>query len=64
MFAKITCNISSGHCGVCLQVIKPFFLILVIFPAQKVSLKTSFELRKSPKRMPSLADTEINQTKQ
>ena len=24
MFMKINCNISSGHYGVCLQVIQPF----------------------------------------
>ena len=53
MNTKIICNISSGRFDVGLQVIQPFL---------KFPHNTSFEIRKTLKRMPSLAYTEMDKT--
>ena len=64
-YVKIACNIWSDHCGVRLQELQPFLKFSFFFFSQKVPLNTtSFDLRKSLKRIPSLAYIEINQTKQ
>ena len=52
IYTKIICNIISGRFDVHLQVIKPIFNL-----THKVPTSTSFEIRKSLKRMPSLVYT-------
>ena len=61
MYTKTTCCVFSGRFGVRLQVMQPFLHFSYFFLNHKVSLITSFELRKSLKRMPSLTYTEMNQ---
>ena len=63
MYTKSVCNNSSGRYGVRLQLIQPFLEISILNLAHKLPLKASFEIRKSLKRMPSLAYTEMDQTK-
>ena len=58
MYTKSACNISSGHYDVRLQVRNSIFVL-----THKVPLTTSFELRISLERMPSLAYTELNKKK-
>ena len=60
MYTKNVCYISSVRYGVCLPVIQLFFGISIFNLTLKVHLNTSFEIRKSLKNVPSLA--EINQT--
>ena len=60
---KIICNIFSGRFDVHLQVKKPIFEISIFNLTHKVPLSMSFEIRKPLKRMPSLANSEIDQTK-
>ena len=64
IYTKIIGNIFSGRFDVHLQVIQPILkfpcLISLIL---KVHPSTSFEIRKSLKRMPPLAYTEMDQTK-
>ena len=60
IYTKIICNIFSGRCDVHLQVIRP----ISIYQSHPLSTpNTSFEIRKSLKRMPCLAYTEMDQTK-
>ena len=61
MYTKIACNIYSCRFDVRLQVMQPFLNFSCFFLTHKVPLITSFELRKSLKRMLSLAYTEMNQ---
>ena len=63
MYTKKVCNISSGRNGVCLLVITGGFEISILNLTHKVPLNTSYEIRKSLKRMLSLVYTEIDQTK-
>ena len=58
IYTKIIGNIFSSRFDVHLQVIQPIFNL-----THKVPPSTSFEIRKSLKRMPSLAYTEMYQTK-
>ena len=59
IYTKITCNIFSGRFDVHLQT----FEISVFDLTHKVLPSASFEIRKSLKRMPSLAYTEMDQKK-
>ena len=63
MYTKIICNISSGRFDVHLQVIQQILKFPLSNLTHKVPPNTSFEIRKSLKRMPSLAYTEIDHTK-
>ena len=66
IYTKIICHVFSGRLDVHLQVIQPIlkfpYLISPIkYPPPPPN--TSFEIRKSLKRMPSLVYTEMDQTK-
>ena len=63
IYTKIICNIFSGRFDVHLQVIQPILIFSIFNLTHKVPPSTSFEIRKSLKRMPSLAYTEMDQTK-
>ena len=63
MYTKIISNISSGRFDVHLQVRQPSFEISTSNLTHKVPPNTSFAIRKSLKRMPSLAYTERGHTK-
>ena len=58
MCTKIICNIFSGRFDV-----QADFKISIFNLTHKVPPSTSFEIRKSLKRMPSLVNTEMDQTK-
>ena len=63
MYTKIICNNSPGRFNVHLQVIQPILKFTISNLTHKVPRNTSFEIRKSLKRMPSLANTEMDNTK-
>ena len=63
MYTKIICNIFSGHFDVHLQFNTADFEISIFNITHKVAQNSSLEIRKSLKRMPSLAYTEMDQTK-
>ena len=63
IYTKIIGNIFSGRFDVHLQVYTTDFKISKFNLTHKVPPSTSFEIRKSFKRMPSLAYTEMDQTK-
>ena len=58
MYSKIARNISSGSYGVCVQV--EFYIFIL---THKLHLNASSASRKSLKRISSLANTELNQSK-
>ena len=62
IYAKIICNIFSGHFDVHFASNTADFEISIFNLTHKVPQSTSFEIRKSLKRMPSLAYTEMDQT--
>ena len=57
IYTKIICNIFSGRMDVHLQVLKPILLFPYLLSLIKYPPGTSFEIRKSLKRMPSLVYT-------
>ena len=63
IYTKIIRNMFSGRFDVHLQLIKPNYEISTFNLTHKVPPHTSFDIRKSLKRIPSLAYTEIDQTK-
>ena len=63
IYTKIICNIFSSRFDVHLQVIQPILKTYIFNLVHKVTPSTSFEIRKSLKRMPSLAYTVMDQTK-
>ena len=63
IYTKIIGNIFSDRFDVHLQVMQPIFKISIFNLTHKVPPSTSFEIRKSRKRMPSLDNTEMDQTK-
>ena len=63
IYMKIICNIFSGRFDVHLQVILQILQISIFNLNRKVPPSTSFEIRKSLKRTPSMAYTEMDQTK-
>ena len=60
---KIIGNIFSGRFYVHLQGIQPILKFPYLISLIKYPPSTSFDIRKSLKRMPSLAYTEMDQTK-
>ena len=62
IYTKIIGNIFSGRLDVHLQVIQPILKFPYLISIIKYPPSTSFEIRKSLKRMPSLAYTEMDQT--
>ena len=63
IYTKIIGNIFSGRLDVHLQVIQPISKFPDLISLIKYPPSTSFEIRKSLKRMPSLVYTEMDQTK-
>ena len=63
MYAKIACNIFFLSLWCLFASNTAVFKILTFFLAHKVSLNTSLKLRKTLKKLQSLAYTEMNQTK-
>ena len=63
IYTKISDNIFSGRFDVHLQVIQPILKFPYLISLIKYPPSTSFEIRKSLKRMPSLDYTEMDQTK-
>ena len=63
IYTKIIGNIISGPFDVHLQIIQPILKISISNLTHKVPPNMVFEIRKSLKRMLSLAYTEMDQTK-
>ena len=63
IYTKIIGNIFSGRLDVHLQVKQPILTFPYLISLIKYPPSTSFEIRKSFKRMTSLAYTEMDQTK-
>ena len=63
IYTKFICNILSGRFDVHLQVIQPILKFPYLISFIKYPKRMSFEIRKSLKRMPLLAYTEMDETK-
>ena len=62
IYTNVICNIFSGRFDVHLQVIQPILKFPYLISLIKEAPSTLFEIRKSLKRVPSLAYPEMDET--